>query len=54
MAARSLVALAFVPMFGYAAVCFANPVAWIFADLFLIPAYMYVMKKLYQMGIKPV
>lgn len=54
MAARCLVALAFVPMFGYTAVCFANPVAWIFADLFLIPAYMYVMKKLYQMGIKPV
>lgn len=54
MAARSIVALAFVPLFGYLAICFTSPVAWIFADLFLIPAYLYVMKKLSQMGIKPV
>lgn len=46
MMARSLVAMAFVPIFGYAAICFANPSAWIFADLFLIPAYLYVMKRL--------
>ena len=39
MVARSVVGFAFVPMFGYSAVCFANPVAWIMADLFLIPAY---------------
>ncbi len=54
MAARCLVALAFVPVFGYMAVCFANPTAWIFADLFLIPAYMHVMKRLYRMGLQPV
>lgn len=46
MVARSLVAMAFVPIFGYVAICFANPSAWIFADLFLIPAYLYVMKRL--------
>lgn len=39
MIARSVVGFAFVPIFGYNAVCFANPVAWIMADLFLIPAY---------------
>ncbi len=44
MVARSVVAMAFVPIFGYAAIIFANPAAWIFADLFLIPAYLYVMK----------
>lgn len=46
MAARSLVAFCLVPFFGYLAVCMANPAAWIAADLFLIPAYIYVMKKL--------
>ena len=49
MAARGLVGLAFVPVFGYAAACFASPVAWICADIFLIPAYLYVMKKLHKM-----
>ncbi len=55
MAARSLVGMGFVPVFGYIAACFASPVAWICADLFLIPAYLYVMKKLYRMmGHEPV
>ncbi len=44
MAARSFVGFCLVPLFGYLAVCIANPVAWIAADLFLIPAYRYVMK----------
>ena len=39
MAARGFVALALVPVFGFNAVCFANPAAWIFADLFLIPLF---------------
>ncbi len=46
MAARALVGLGLVPVFGYLAICFANPVAWISADLFLVPAYLYVMRKL--------
>lgn len=46
MFARSIVALGFVPVFGYVAACFASPMAWIFADLFLIPAYCYVIRKL--------
>ncbi len=40
MVARSIVGFVFVPLLGFQAVCFANPVAWIMADLFLIPAYL--------------
>lgn len=55
MFARSIVALGFVPVFGYVAACFASPMAWIFADLFLIPAYCYVIRKLEKvLGIKQV
>ena len=39
LAARGLVALLFVPKFGFDAVCFANPAAWVLADAFLIPAF---------------
>lgn len=46
MAARTVVGFCLVPVFGYIAVCFASPVAWIAADLFLIPAYRHVMKNL--------
>lgn len=46
MAARSLVGFCLVPVFGYAGACFANPAAWIAADLFLIPAYFHVMRQL--------
>lgn len=46
MAARSLAGLFLVPVFGFTGVCFASPLAWIFADAFLIPAYLHVKKKL--------
>ncbi len=49
MGARSIVGMGFVPVFGYVAACFASPVAWICADIFLVPAYFYVMKKLRHM-----
>lgn len=39
MIARAAVALCLVPVFGFNAVCFANPAAWIFADCFLIPLF---------------
>lgn len=42
MIARILVSLLAVPAFGYLAVCFGDPTAWIFADAFLIPAFIYV------------
>lgn len=46
MIARSVVGFVFVPVFGYFAVCFANPAAWILADMFLLPAYLMCKKKL--------
>ncbi len=46
MAARSFVGFCLVPVFGYAAVCFASPAAWIAADLFLVPSYKKIMKTL--------
>ena len=39
LVARGVVAIVFVPIFGFEAVCYANPMAWILADLFLIPAF---------------
>lgn len=49
MVARALVGFVFVPVFGYPAACFAGPVAWIFADIFLFPAYFHVFRKTKQM-----
>ena len=46
MIARSLVGLALVPVFGFSAACFASPLAWIFADSFLIPAFIHCLNKL--------
>ncbi|MDO5516748.1 MAG: MATE family efflux transporter [Clostridium sp.] len=46
MVARSLCGFVLVPVFGYTAVCLASPVAWIFADAFLLPAYKIVLNKL--------
>ncbi len=45
MIARTLVGIWLIPMFGYVASCFSSPIAWIFADFFLIPAYFYVVRK---------
>lgn len=42
MLARGLAGFVLVPIFGFNAVRFANPLAWIFADIFLIPAFFYV------------
>lgn len=46
MVARAFMGFAMVPVFGYPAVCLASPLAWIFADIFLIPAFGHCMKKL--------
>lgn len=45
MFARGLCGFVFVPIFGYVAVCLASPIAWIFADAFLIPAYKSVLRQ---------
>ena len=49
MIARILVSLLAVPAFGYLAVCFGDPTAWIFADAFLIPAFIYVYRRILRM-----
>ena len=46
MVARAMVGFWFVPLWGYFAACIANPVAWLFACFFLIPAYIVVRKRL--------
>ena len=46
MAARTVVGLCLVPLFGFDAACFASPAAWICADLFLVPASMACIAKL--------
>ena len=46
MVARSIVGFVFVPMWGFVAACFASPVAWICADIFLIPAFFYCLRRL--------
>ena len=46
MLARILVSVIAVPMWGYIAVCFGDSTAWIFADAFLIPAFIYVYRKI--------
>ena len=51
MIARTVVSVWFVPMFGYMAVCFGDSVAWIAADLFLVPAFVYVYKRIRQMAV---
>ncbi len=45
LVARAGMGFGFVNRLGYDAVCVANPVAWATADLFLIPAYIFVMKQ---------
>ena len=46
MIARSMAGILLVPMIGYTGVCLGSPIAWLFADAFLIPAYFHVRKVL--------
>lgn len=45
MVARAMAGFLLVPLFGFNAVCFANPLAWLFADAFLFPAYFMIMRR---------
>lgn len=49
MIARTLTGLILVPILGFTGACCAGPMAWVFADAFLIPAYIYVRRKLQRM-----
>lgn len=50
MAARTFAAVMLVPVMGYSGACLANPLAWIAADIFLFPAFMYCKKRLERAG----
>ena len=44
MIARTVVALFVVPAAGFTGACFANPAAWVMADLFLFPCYFQILR----------
>lgn len=46
LAARSLVTWIFVPVYGYTAICYADPMAWIFSLCFIIPVMFIALKKI--------
>lgn len=46
LAARSIIALVFAPIWGFDVIRFANPAAWVAACILLLPAYFTVMKKI--------
>ena len=46
MLARALAGFVLVPAIGFAGSCLGSPIAWVFADAFLIPAYFHVKKVL--------
>lgn len=45
MIARMLAGVVLAPLMGFMGICLANVLAWIFADLFLIPAFRHCIKK---------
>lgn len=51
MIGRSAVAFLAVPVFGFYAACFAAPLAWVLADMFLIPASASCIKKLREKAV---
>lgn len=46
MVGRAAVGMFVIPVVGYTAACLAGPVAWILADMFLIPACYHYIKKI--------
>ncbi len=46
MIARAITGFLLVPLIGFTGVALGNPIAWLFADIFLIPAYLHVHKVL--------
>lgn len=51
MIARILVSVLAVPAFGYIAVCFGDPTAWMAADLFLVPTFIVIYRRLKSRGV---
>ncbi len=48
MAARMAAGWVLVPAFGFTAVCLASPLAWVCADVFLLPACLTCVRRLYR------
>ncbi|MCD8046727.1 MAG: MATE family efflux transporter [Clostridiales bacterium] len=46
LVARGLVALVFIPMRGYHAVCYTSPLAWTFAVCVVVPMFLIVVRRL--------
>ena len=46
MIARSGVSLWLVPTFGFLGVCYGDPMAWVFADIFLVPGFLLLYRHL--------
>ena len=49
MVARTAAGLFIIPRFEFLGACVASPLAWILADMFLVPAFFIVLKKLGKM-----
>lgn len=47
LVARTLVAFCLVGAFQFNAICFSNPVAWVFADILLVPVFIAKLKELH-------
>ena len=50
MIARILASVILVPALGFTGACLASPLAWVFADSFLVPAFFHCKKKLTKEG----
>ena len=46
MVGRIIASLVLVPIFGFVGICLASPIAWIMADLFLVPAYCHTINRM--------
>lgn len=46
MIARILMCVLLVPGLGFTAICYCDPAAWMAADLFLVPGYVYVFRRI--------
>ena len=46
MVGRIIASLVLVPLIGFVGICIASPIAWIMADLFLVPAYCHTINRM--------
>ena len=49
MVARCLAGFVLIPLFGFTAAAFAHPLAWVAANIFLVPAFIHIYKKMDRM-----